>query len=67
MKRAELVRHIERRYGAFPTISNMAEFMKKSRTTVREMFSTLERFDDGRAQRFYSGDVADEILRRRVK
>lgn len=50
----------------FVNISRIAKFLRIRNESAGELVAMLDRIESGREKRFYAGDVAREILRKRV-
>lgn len=66
MDKQTLVRDMKKEVGNFPTTSDLARYMGKSRVSIRELVKGLEYLPDGRAKKYFVGDVADRILQQRA-
>lgn len=65
MDKQTLVRDMKKEFGSFPTISELARYMGKSRDNIRILVDGLDYLPDGRAKKYFVSDVADRILQQK--
>ena len=66
MTKQELIRDIKQEVGSFPTISQIAKYMRLGRDTVRsEITAGLDYVEHGRSKQYFVNDIAERILERR--
>lgn len=63
-QKQDLKRDIERNIGAFPSQNQIRNYLHRRKTFVVELMEGIEPMKDGRATRYYAGDVADRIIDR---
>lgn len=64
--RTELRRDIQATIGNFPSLAKIDKYIEKRHGTAAKLMAGIEPYQDGRAKRYYSGDVADAILSSRL-
>jgi len=64
MNRQELTQSMKSRYGDFLTISEMAEFLKVDRGTVRQWMYGVPYLPCGKAKKFCASDIAQRLIER---
>jgi len=67
MKRDEVKKDIESRYGVFVNLTQIAEFLgtPKGRDKAREMMADVAHIGKN-PKKYYSGDIADKIMAMRA-
>ena len=58
------MRDLKKEYGAFPSKSQIAKYMRKRRAFIDELMAGIEPLSDGRSQRYFVGDVAEMVMLR---
>lgn len=65
MDKKSIAQSIESRYGAFVNISEVAEYLRFDRGTVRALLGGLPYLKNGREKNYFARDVAERIWERR--
>jgi hypothetical protein len=66
MNKQEIMRDMKKDYGPFMTITDIAHYLRQGRDSARTLVSGLEYFNAGRAKKYFVGDVADRIMKKRA-
>lgn len=65
MTKQDIERDIKKEIGSWPTQAQIAKYLRKSRDYVRNMLCNAEYLPDGKAKKYFAGDIAEEIYKRR--
>jgi DNA-directed RNA polymerase specialized sigma subunit len=65
MDKQTLTRDIKQEIGCWPTTSEIARYLGKSRDYVREMMAGADALVSNRRKQYMAGDVAERIMERR--
>lgn len=61
-RRTDLRRDVQASIGNFPSLAKIDKYIEKRHGTAVKLMAGIEPYQDGRAKRYYAGDVADAIL-----
>jgi hypothetical protein len=62
MTKQDIKRDIEQQFGAFPSKSQIAHFLRKRREYVADLMQGIDPLIEGRSKKYYAGDVATRIV-----
>lgn len=65
MDKQTLTRDIKQEIGCWPTTSDIARYLGKSRDYVRNLMDGTDALVSNRRRQYMAGDVAERILERR--
>ena len=65
MDKQTLTRDIKQEIGCWPTTSEIARYLGKSRDYVRAMMAGADALVSNRRKQYMAGDVAERIMERR--
>ncbi len=65
MDKQTLTRDIKQEIGCWPTTSDIARYLGKSRDYVRTLMAGTDALVSNRRRQYMAGDVAERILERR--
>lgn len=65
MDKQTLTRDIKQEIGCWPTTSDIARYLGKSRDYVRNLMDGTDALVSNRRRQYMAGDVAEKILERR--
>lgn len=62
MDRTKLARQVRSDLGMFPSLRQIDTYIGMRHGTAARLMEGIEPLKDGRAKRYYSGDVADRLI-----
>lgn len=61
------MRDIKNDVGTFPSIGALARYLGRNKEYVRGLMEGIDCLQDGKAKRYFAGDVAERIMQRRTR
>ena len=62
MNKQEIMRDIERQYGAFPTTNQLRQYIRCRHAHIGELMEGIEPLIQGKSRRYFAGDVAARLV-----